>query len=237
MGNKDMSTSQNGVEQQRQVTLHIAVGSKNPCKINSVKDALLRVIQNKPQIHNVVLKVEGFNVPSGVADQPMGDEETMMGADNRAKKAYEEYKKKFSIVPNLAVGLEGGLEWCRDKKILTCMAWMVCYGKRNGLMADILACPNSTHYTGDKKPIYGRAKTASFTIPPAVTELVKQGMELGEADDVVFKRINSKQGSGTVGILSGNIIDRSAYYEHALVLALVPWIRPDLYPDGSDSSV
>ena len=65
--------------------------------------------------------------------------------------------------------------------------------------------------------------------------LVKQGLELGHADDKVFNRVNSKQGSGTVGILSNYVIDRSAYYEHALVLALVPWIRPDVYPHGCES--
>jgi non-canonical (house-cleaning) NTP pyrophosphatase len=57
-------------------------------------------------------------------------------------------------------------------------------------------------------------------------------MELGDADDKVFSRVKAKHGSGTVGLLTDGLIDRSYYYEHALLLAMVPWIRPDVYPDG-----
>lgn len=34
----------------------------------------------------------------------------------------------------------------------------------------------------------------------------------------------------TVGILTRELISRAEYYEHALVLALIPFIRPELYP-------
>jgi non-canonical (house-cleaning) NTP pyrophosphatase len=54
-------------------------------------------------------------------------------------------------------------------------------------------------------------------------------MELGDADDVVFKRVNSKHGQGTVGKLTNGQIDRTNYYVHALKLALIPWVRPELY--------
>ena len=107
------------------LVLHVAVGSKNPVKINSVKAALLQVIHNQPvfadddtEDKHVKLRVEGFDVPSGVADQPMGDEETMTGADNRARAAYEAYRKQFQIIPHLAVGLEGGLEWNHGETVL-----------------------------------------------------------------------------------------------------------------------
>lgn len=33
----------------------------------------------------------------------------------------------------------------------------------------------------------------------------------------------------TVGILTNEIITRSVYYEHALILALIPFIHPELY--------
>jgi non-canonical (house-cleaning) NTP pyrophosphatase len=86
---------------------------------------------------------------------------------------------------------------------------------------------------GDKKAIFGFAKTASFALPGEVTHLVvKEKLELGDADDRVFQRSKSKHGGGTVGILTDHLIDRSDYYEHALQLALIPWIRPDMYPDG-----
>lgn len=238
-----MTESENGNLAQNsgpEVILHIAVGSANPCKIHSVKDAIERVMKQTSGNHNhhaVILKVEGFDVESGVAAQPMGDEETQSGAQNRAVAAYRAYRAKFHKFPHLAVGLEGGLEWSSDKKMLFCMAWMCCYGKRTHLIVDLLTSSDSTCYHGDKKPIFGLAKTASFPMPPPITKLVKEGMELGHADDKVFNRTNSKQGSGTVGILSNGIIDRSAYYEHALILALVPWIRPDVYPHGCASQL
>ena len=59
-------------------------------------------------------------------------------------------------------------------------------------------------------------------------------MELGDADDIVFKRVNSKHGQGTVGKLTNGQIDRTEYYVHALKLALIPWIRPELYMTRDD---
>ena len=55
-------------------------------------------------------------------------------------------------------------------------------------------------------------------------------MELGVADDTVFKRINSKQGTGTVGHLTQGVMNRSDYYCHAIVLALIPFNWPELFP-------
>ena len=77
----------------------------------------------------------------------------------------------------------------------------------------------------------------------------------GDADDVIFKRTNSKQGdgntsppllpgllvlslivldctallAGVVGLLTKGALDRTQYYVHAIILALVPFINPGLY--------
>lgn len=37
-------------------------------------------------------------------------------------------------------------------------------------------------------------------------------------------------GSGTISKLTEGLITRQAYYEHVVMLALVPFMRPDLYP-------
>jgi non-canonical (house-cleaning) NTP pyrophosphatase len=60
--------------------------------------------------------------------------------------------------------------------------------------------------------------------------LIQQGKELGEADDIVFNQSNSKQANGSIGILTGDVIDRTALYAHAVILALVPFKNPELYP-------
>lgn len=81
------------------------------------------------------------------------------------------------------------------------------------------------------------AKTGTFLLPSSLAALIEDGMELGDADDKVFGRVNSKQGSGTVGVLTDGLIDRARYYEHALILALVPWMRPDVYSSKEELSI
>jgi len=45
----------------------------------------------------------------------------------------------------------------------------------------------------------------------------------------VFGKENSKQTYGAVGLLTGDVIDRTRFYEDAVVLALIPFRNPDLY--------
>lgn len=125
--------------------------------------------------------------------------------------------------PMFAVGLEGGVSRVAEEStdgegggakypLLECFAWMA-----------VQNCSSGAVYC---------SRTASFTLPPAVTDLMqREGMELGDADDQVFGRTNSKQKDGTVGILTNGIIDREEYYRHALIFALVPCMEPnkDLY--------
>ena len=76
---------------------------------------------------------------------------------------------------------------------------------------------------------FGKAKTATFPLPLKISKLIKEGYELGDADDIVFKRSNSKQKNGAVGILSDNLISRTDYYVHAIILALIPFSNSKLY--------
>jgi inosine/xanthosine triphosphatase len=75
----------------------------------------------------------------------------------------------------------------------------------------------------------GKGRTGAFYLPQAVANLVRQGKELGEADDLVFGRSNSKQANGAVGILTGDVIDRTELYQQAVILALIPFKNPFLY--------
>ena len=54
-------------------------------------------------------------------------------------------------------------------------------------------------------------------------------MELGDADDVIFGRTNSKQGNGSVGILTADVITRTIFYQQAILLALIPFKNSNLY--------
>ncbi len=62
--------------------MEIIVSSKNPVKINATLKAFQQVFIEKK------LKVKGVSVPSNISEQPISDEETRMGAYNRAENAY-----------------------------------------------------------------------------------------------------------------------------------------------------
>ena len=144
------------------------------------------------------------SVPSGVSDQPGSNAETLHGAQNRAHNASE-------IHPGADywVGVEGGVEMSGDEAPgeMQAFAWVVVQSTER----------------------VGKGRTGTFYLPPAVTALVRQGVELGEADDIVFGRSNSKQQNGAVGLLTGDVIDRAALYEPAVIFALIPFKNPDLY--------
>ena len=139
-------------------------------------------------------QIEGVSTPSGVSDQPMSSQETMTGATNRARAAQAQQPKA-----DFWVGIEGGVE--AQGNDLAAFAWIV------------IVSANLT----------GKSRTGTFYLPPQVAKLVRQGKELGEADDIVFQQSNSKQANGAIGILTGDIIDRTGLYKHAIILALVPF--------------
>ena len=140
--------------------------------------------------------------PSGVSDQPMTSAETLLGALNRAAAARAAHPGA-----DFWVGIEGGVE---EDGGLAAFAWVA------------VLSPSGS----------GKARTGTFFLPPAVAHLVRQGIELGEADDIVFGATNSKQQNGAIGLLTGDVIDRAALYEHAVVLALVAIRNPGLYAES-----
>ncbi len=146
--------------------------------------------------------VGSVSVESGVSDQPHTDNLTYVGAFNRASNASK-------AVPNADfwVGLEGGIEANSDD--MCTFAWIV-----------VLAANGQV----------GKSRTATFFLPAKVTELIGQGKELGEADDIVFGKTNSKQANGALGLLTHDIITRTELYQEAVVCALVPFKNPKLYP-------
>jgi inosine/xanthosine triphosphatase len=139
-------------------------------------------------------------VPSGVRSQPFSSEETLQGAHNRASNAAHLHPQA-----DFWVGIEGGVEENPDG--LAAFAWIVV----------------------QSNDLVGKGRTGTFYLPPEVAQWVRQGKELGEADDIVFNRSNSKQENGAIGILTGDVIDRARLYEMAVILALVPFKNPELY--------
>ena len=141
-------------------------------------------------------------VASGVADQPGSNQETFWGALNRVNNAMQAVGNS-----DFWIGIEGGIEDTGDG--MAAFAWVVVKSNR----------------------LTGKARTGTFFLPDKIAQLVRAGKELGEADDIVFGRTNSKQDGGAIGILTQNVIDRTQLYEHAVALALVPFKNENLYCD------
>lgn len=187
----------------------VSVGSKNPVKVKSVSRGVSQALTSQAQLTNseLDLKIFPYDVASGVPDQPMSDDETRLGAINRAKAAFQCHVLNEHSEPSYSIGLEGGVQMKDDN--MECFAWMAVYdGKR-----------------------IGTARTSSFNLPAKIRDLVLSGIELGDADDQVFGTLNSKQAGGTVGHLTRGVVDRTAYYEQAVVLAMIPFLWDDLYKD------
>ncbi len=174
--------------------IKVLVASKNPVKIDAVKDGLTAFLNDN-------IELLGVSVESGVSDQPMTDEETLLGASNRVISAMNQFSGY-----DYYVGLEGGVE--QHASGLMAFAWMVISN-------------------GEK---IGKARTASFFLPPEVAKLVHDGMELGYADDLVFSKSNSKQKNGAVGLLTNDLITRKTLYLPAVQMAFIPFLNPELYP-------
>jgi inosine/xanthosine triphosphatase len=150
---------------------------------------------------NSTFLVEGINATSGVSDQPIGDTETLKGAKNRAFNSKEIFPEA-----NFWIGIEGGID--EDEKGMFAFAWIF-----------IL------HDSGKTS----QSKTGTFYLPEKITQLVKEGMELGKADDHVFDLENSKQQGGSVGILTKGVVNREEYYRQAIILALIPFMNSSLF--------
>jgi inosine/xanthosine triphosphatase len=75
----------------------------------------------------------------------------------------------------------------------------------------------------------GMARSASLALPPAALEQIQQGKELGDVMDQLFNQQNVKQKGGAIALLTQNKLSRSSVYHQALILAMIPFLNPDLY--------
>ncbi len=149
-------------------------------------------------------EVQPVTVPSGVNAQPLSDAETLLGATNRAKAARE-----LGGDADFWLGIEGGLHQSPGEvNSYLSFSWVVVLGRQQT----------------------GRGRSASYELPKAICDLIRQGMELGDADDLIFGVSDSKRDSGGVGLLTDGRVTRSQFYAEAVKLALIPFVNPELFP-------
>ena len=149
------------------------------------------------QFPNADLELIPIRVDSGVCDQPMSDGETLRGARNRVLNA-----RTARPGADFWVGLEGGLDTFDGA--LMAFAWMAVQGRVGEI---------------------SESRSPTLPLPPAVQQLVADGLELGEANDRVFSTLNSKQGGGAFGLLTDGLYTRESVYTQTLVFTLIPFVH------------
>ena len=177
--------------------LHVAVGSANPVKVGAVAAVVRHVDPDAV--------VRAAPVPSGVPDQPWGDEETIRGARARAVAACA------ALDADIGVGIEGGVVDEGDGRVRSC-AWAV------------VALRDGKTFTGG---------SLAMPLPDRVAQLVRGGTELGHAMDAVSGGRDTKHGAGAVGILTGGLIDRQRAYEVIVTYALAPLLASPYWEGGA----
>jgi inosine/xanthosine triphosphatase len=138
--------------------------------------------------------LRSVSVPSGVRPQPLSDTETLQGALNRVQHAARQIQQA-----DYWIGIEGGVE--ERQGSMEAFAWIV------------ISAP----------PLLGKSRTGTFGVPEEVAVLIRQGHELAVAVEQVYQHTQVKSTTGAVGVLTEGVIDRVQLYEHAVVLALVPF--------------
>ena len=174
--------------------MKIAVGSQNPVKLKAVEMAFKKVWPDEEWV------IVGVKADSGVSNQPMSDEESIKGAENRANQALEKAQADYGV------GLEGGIQKIGEH-YFDC-GWIVVIDK-------------------DKKQ--GIGSTLRMITPDKMMEMIKQGMELGDVNDILFKKSNSKQENGHFGLMTNNVITRTDGYRDGVIASLSCFIHPEIF--------
>jgi inosine/xanthosine triphosphatase len=179
--------------------MKIIIASLNPVKINAAKGAFTALWPEGG------FDFIGVDVPSGVGEQPIGSDQTRLGALNRIANA-----RKAHAGADYYIAFEGGVEetGTPTHPVMTSVIWVV--------------TSSADGYTSPSRCV-------TFEIPPPIATLIRSGMTLGDADDQVFNRKNSKQQNGSIGIVTHDVLTRTSVYRDGAVMSLVPFVNPHLY--------
>jgi inosine/xanthosine triphosphatase len=182
----------------------VRVGSANQPKVDAVRSALRAFA---PRV-----RVEGVEVSSGVSEQPVGWEEIVRGARNRARRARE------VAACDLAVGIEDGLVALPDAEGVVQHVNVGCAAVVDRVRTSI-------------------GFSSAFAYPPACTDrAVNEREPIGPLFDALWSAhrgrvdaIPSGRTVGNVGKLTWGALPRSEYARQAVLCALVSFLNPDLY--------
>lgn len=172
--------------------MNIALGSKNPVKIEATRRAFSRAFRK--------CQVIGVEVESEVSDMPQTFKELVKGAKNRAQKAQKQTNADFGV------GLEGGIRKTKYGSFLEGFAAVV-----------------------NKEGKWGLGESGGPRIPQELAKKIDQGKELGKVMDEIRGQRDTKKKNGAVGFLTKDLVPRTKSFERAILFALSPFIRPELF--------
>jgi len=183
-----------------QQPISILVGSNNPVKIGAARDAIALYF---PDAH---IECHGMHAPSLVAEQPMTEAETKLGAINRAKFC-QKYAIEHHQPASFYIAMEGGVDQFEHGAATFAYMAIIHQGKLS----------------------IGRS--ALLPLPPKVFQALEGGEELGHVMDRLFNTENIKQKGGAIGLLTQGLATRGSIYTQAIVLAMAPFINPAFFAE------
>jgi len=153
--------------------------------------AKTKAVQTISSIYYPNASYSNREVPSLVSEQPMTLEETRKGAINRAKHVMEDTDALFGI------GLEGGVQEIAGQMYIC--NW------------GALVTPKGDVFT---------ATGAGVPLPKEIADQLRAGAELGPVMDVYSNKKGIRHDEGAIGVFSNGLINRSAMFEHIMLLLI-----------------
>lgn len=177
--------------------IRILVASTNPVKKQAAYQAFSKAFPDH------AIHCEDQSVESGVPDQPMNEDETRVGAQNRCRNLMN---SQSETAFDYYVSMEGGV----DKFVEGPATFAyVCILTSAGYMS-----------TG---------RSANLPLPLSLYQRLERGEELAHVMDDVFKTHNIRQKGGAIGVFTNHAETRESVYAQAIILALAPMLHKELY--------
>jgi non-canonical (house-cleaning) NTP pyrophosphatase len=147
--------------------------------------------------------VTWYTVDTGVSDQPLNREETLLGSINRAKNCF-----KHNNTLDLACGAEAWV-YFNDAKTKVFLIW-----------ASSLI--DSDWYVSS-------SYVSEIELPPSFITPLLEGKELWKIMDSLRNTQWANHREWAFGFFTKNAITRSESFEMMMITAFVPWLHPELY--------
>ena len=185
----------------------VVLGSTRAPKVEAARRAL--AVLAPLVVHLRGAELEAVEVGEVGPVMPLTLQDLLEGARERALRAFERVRREGRR-PDLAVGLEGGLDVRHHE------------GARRAFLM------SWAYVTDGRRGAHGCG--GAIELPRSlVEEVVDRGAELGVAADALAGEADVRSRQGTWGILTRGLVDRTRSFELALLNALAPFYNAETY--------